>query len=765
MKKNMKIIGQLLELFKGCIIQLIYLYDLQIHREPSLIMYKSYNDTSPIIFNDKEVLASFNVNNINRINLGAIVPVTISIDSDNEIISDTIKKYNSIMDNKKFCIALLNTLLSIDICFNNHFDIHNDISEIINNSYTLTSKFINKLVNILKQFINLDENDRPIVRIANNINNYSEDNIKYILGNCITVVATCNILGISVFSNVGQTQNIVSAQFIAQIPLIIKEIKQTDLYSSELEQIQKLISLKQNIFQGTLYNFFKVNSECITLFSKEQKKCSFYVIKKNEFQYTVSDKNKINVTLQDDTKIRKIFKKLNNYCDYIRFLSEFHRLFTGDIIDIQNIDTQKINTTKQLLDLYNNILNQIYGKSTDSQTDIDAKLVQLLFNKLAGLCSKYLREYDEFFNKKVYIQKNTSVFNKYSEKLKKYTTSFTQGKNTTDFSGYVTMFIKWMKFAFKTYKLREIIVNYSETNTPNIRNNYNGTKNNINKLRLQVGEPYFEPPKKNTVLAITHKPTVPHKPNLFRTADKRKEAPNPTAVAPYKLDINTNPGSSITPSVRKSTIYNTIKSNFNKLNAPLPPLSEQKTKKEGFLKKLKLNFKKLAEKFRKTKKVSLEKIPNLTLKLNSTQLQNRALSNKDTSNAKLRTPTQSIKSSANNYSQHSSVKQPYASLKFSNPNPRSSSEEKKSSIYKTVKRKTQREPHPLPPRTQRSTFPLPTSISQKQKSHSSKIKEDYETRKIGKAKFNALKAIFEKKLSSKKRSIVPRALRLGNRDT
>lgn len=787
MANIMHIKGQLLELFKGCTIQLIYLYDLQIHRKPSFIIYERYNAAHNII-NEKNNTAptSIEVNNIKRIDVNAIVPVTISIDSDNEIISDTIKKYNSIMYNRKFCIALLNTLLSINICFANYFDIQIDILNIINNSYLLTSEFINKLVNILAQFIKINIDDTPIIRIAKNIRMFKEDNIKYILANCITVVATCNILAIRVFDKIGISQDNVIVQFVGQIGLIFKEISkkiETDEYnSSGLEQIDKLIKLKQQLFYGTHYNFFKLLPECKTyFFPKEEEKCNFYNINSNEFEYTVSKENNISVILQNNTKIKKIFRKLNNHCDYIRFLSEFHRLFTEDIIDIKNIDTQKIDTAKQLLELYVDIINQINGRLQDSQTDIDTKSVQLLFNKLLELCSKYLTEYNNFFEKSnLSLKKNTSVLDKYRAKLDKYrakldkyTKSFNQGKNTTDFSEYVIIFIKLMKFAFKIYNLREIIVNYSETNTPNIRNEYNGTRNNITKLTMKVGAMYNESRKK-TFQALTHKPTVPKKPSIHRAATRRITRFQPKNVTLY----NPKQTPSIIPSLKKLTSYNTIESNTNNRNAPLPaplpPLHEQKTKKKGLFKRVKSKFAKIANVFRKkTKKPSSRKISIVPLTPNPMY---EGSHSQNMQNIKKNPTYESVKSHR--------TPTTYASLNF-NTNSRKNPPLRNITTYTEIRKPSTKEiigstsvktiptyakgrhPPPLPPRavTQRTTPPLTTSSSQKKQSHSSsRVKVASNTKKIknnekiGKAKFKNLKAIFEKQV--KKSSIVPRPLRI-----
>jgi len=408
----------------------------------------------------------------------------------------------------------------------------------------------------------------------------------------------------------------------------------------------------------------------------------------------------------------------------------------------------------------------------DSQTDIDTKTVQLLFNKLTELCSKYLREYEDFFkNENLSLQKNTSVLNEYRAKLNKYTKSFNQGKNTTDFSGYVIIFIKLMKFAFKTYNLREIIVNYSEPNTPNIRNEYNGTRNNITKLTMKVGAMYNESRKK-TFQALTHKPTVPQKPSKLRVDATRK-----ITKYPSKTDALYKPTPSITPSLKELTSYNTIESNTNNRNAPLPPLLEQKTKKKGLFKRVKSKFAKFANVFRKkTKKPSSRKISIVPLKLNPiyegpSSQKTQIIKNPTYESVKAhRTPTTYASLNFNtNSRKNPTLRNMTTYAEIRNPSTKERYIGSTSVKIKPIYARVEHRPRPpLPPRadTRRTTSPLTKSNSQKKQSHNSSVKSPSEqnkiknTERIGEKKFKELKAFFENTQPSKKRSVVPRSLRI-----
>jgi hypothetical protein len=208
-------------------------------------------------------------------------------------------------------------------------------------------------------------------------------------------------------------------------------------------------------------------------------------------------------------------------------------------------------------------------------------------------------------------------------------------------------------------------------------------------------------------------------------------------------------------------------------------VSEQKTKKKGFFAILAEKFKTLLFRKKSAAPIPPKQITSKSSKASSVHkdpIYERVNSTKKSGEPVNYATLEFSKSRSAYNSPLVRRKTEYASIKYPSRNKTSKSASNASSVKNSGKyaivNKTRKQPPPLPERqytkktsstkppisvTQSHTLPLPTSGSQKQKSRIGRIKKISQT--IGSKQFAALKEIFEKKQSSKKRSI-PSALGL-----
>lgn len=524
----------LLELFKGIITQLIYLYDLQFCADFEYPIYVNLNSKiATSVIGSKQ--ATFN--GITRDNIGNVIPIILKLED------NVFTNLKSLTSDARYILSLINSLVSIDACFGGYFKIPiNTITKLSNDSYTLTKDLISLLNNILNQY--KDEigtaqegeiKTSKIAKIAKTITTFDIDSIKYVLKNIITIIATTN-LAVPTFYNAitaGTISSFVSMQFLSHTVIFLENIntvfKEYDNdykieFDNDLNQAKLLLNLKQDVYHGTIYDFHKISLDCRDYYQPE--KCAYYSLKGREMNPSLEQNGtdlKIVVKLENDRQIIKFSKQLNAYCIYMSFLSEFHRLFTGDIIDIKNLNDTKITASIELLNAYKAIMYEVKKRKPSRKTQI-AKLLnktkkfaqiqtkkksqqptqgnnastnpnkmnalKQLLQKIIDLCDNYLSNCESMG------KKPENVIASYRNKLEKYKELCNQ--DNMNLQSATDIYIKLMDFTFKVYKLRATLF---------VENNYglyaiykyNGMQNNVKKLKLDISSNIIQENRKNSI--------------------------------------------------------------------------------------------------------------------------------------------------------------------------------------------------------------------------------------------------------------------------
>lgn len=542
----------LLEVLKAVILQVIYLYDLQLCNGNVHPIYIRLSDIDSTLSSIKESQVTVNKDDFTEVNgiirsIGFQIPVYLNLDNDG------FANLNDSLSDVRFKLSLLNTLNWLNICFKGHFDITlEDIISITNNMYSLTKEFVQKLSAILYRYDNSGYKNEDEIELSN-------DGIENLLINMNTCAATFVKIGLPFLEAFGGSSvTTIRMQFILQIPLLMANINEIfgNKFDSYLKQAKLLLNLAQDTYYGTTYDFHKVCSDCINItFYNNKGKCSYYALEGRELTPIVENHDnelKLIINLGNDSQFRKIFNKLNDYLAYINFLLEFRRLFTGDIIDIKNLNDTKITASIELLKANKDIMTALKERKTSRKTQITKLLnkakkfaqiqtkkksqqptqgnnsstnpnaLKQLLQKIIDLCDNYLSNCESM------EKKPENVIASYRNKLDKYRELCNQ--DNMNLQSATDIYIKLMDFTFNVYKLRATLFAENKYDQYAVYK-YNGMQNNVKKLKLDISSNIIQENRKNSGPKITSYHSSNDKP-LVQQRMLAIEAPRTTPPVP-----------------------------------------------------------------------------------------------------------------------------------------------------------------------------------------------------------------------------------------